>query len=227
MIYFDPLQLLFILPALVLSLVASYLIKIWNNKYSQIRNINQISGANLIEKFATKYNLNIKMDITERHLGDHYDPTTKTIVLSRDVASISSIASVAIAAHEMGHALQHHNKSLLLTFRSILLPTLNIGTNLGYFLIILGLGIGSIYLSWVGILLFSGATLFTFFTLPIELDASKKALHFLKSENILYPDELVGAKKVLNAAALTYIAAVLQSLGQLLYFIFRVGGKKK
>jgi len=227
MFYFDPLQLLFLLPALLLSLVANYFVKTWNNKYSQIRNINQISGAELVEKFATKYNIALKMEVIEQHLGDHYNPGNKTVVLSRDVASISSIASVAIAAHEMGHAMQHHNKSLLITLRSILLPALNIGTNLGYFLIIFGLIINSISTSWLGILLFSGSTLFTFFTLPIELDASKKALLFLQSENILYPDELVGAKKVLNAAALTYVAAVLQSLGQLLYFVFRVNNKRK
>jgi hypothetical protein len=222
MFFYDYGYLLFVLPALILGIIASILMRVWTNKYLQIENLKRITGVELVERVASRKGFDIRLNITADHLADNFAPNTGILTLSREVAQTSSIASVAIAAHELGHVDQHYSRSPLMMVRNFLVPAINIGTQLGYFLLMLGLILSFTPLAWVGVILFSSATLFSLVTLPIELDASRRAMNMLEEEQILFRDEMSGARKVLSAAALTYVAATLQSLLSLLYFIFRV-----
>lgn len=222
--FFDLNYLLFSLPAILLGFTASILLKYWTNKYFSTQNINHLTGIDVVERLGRANGFNIRLEVTNGKLSDHYDPRSQTVRLSQEVAQTTSITAVGIAAHEMGHVQQHHTGNIMIKLRNTLIPTLNIGTSIGYYMLIIGIIIGLAQLAWVGIILFSGATFFSFLTLPIELDASRRALNMIQSENILFTDEIAGVKKVLFAAALTYVAATLQSLGSLLYFVFRVQG---
>lgn len=224
MFYIDPLYIIFSLPAIFIGGLASLLLRYWTNKYLSRENLNHITGVEVVERIARKKGLDIRLTVNDNFLSDHYNPSDRTLSLSRPIAQTTTITAVGIAAHEMGHALQHHNGNILLSLRNLLVPALNIGTSLGYFLLIMGIIIGFTQLAWVGIILFSGSTIFSFMTLPIELDASSKALKLIREEQLLFPEEISGAKKVLTAAALTYVAASLQSLGSLVYFFLRVRG---
>lgn len=225
--FFDIKYLIFSIPAIAVGVIASLLLKYWTGKYSRQENLTRLSGVDAVERIARKENLSVRLEVNSGNLTDHYDPRNQTISLSRDVAQLASIASVAIAAHEMGHAIQHQKGSVLMSFRNLIVPMVNIGTNIGYFLLIIGIIIGLSGLAWFGIILFSFATIFSLLTLPIELDASRRALNIIKSENLLLPSEIGGANKVLLAAALTYVAATLQSVGSLLYFVLRVQGMSR
>lgn len=220
--FYDFGYLLFVLPALILGIVASILMRVWTNRYLQVENLKRITGIELVEKVAKRRGFDIRLNVTPEHLADNFAPSTGVLTLSREVAQTSSIAAVAITAHELGHVDQHHTRSPLMMVRSFLVPAINIGTQFGYFLLMLGLILSFTPLAWLGVILFSSATLFSLVTLPIELDASRRALAMLEEEQILFRDEMSGARKVLSAAALTYVAATLQSLLSLLYFIFRV-----
>lgn len=222
--YFDPLYFLFALPALALGAIAQILLKIWTSRYHAIVPVSGLNGAETVEKIVKAEGFPISFDVTAQNLGDNYNPLNKTLTLSHEIAQRSSITSVGIAAHELGHVEQHMTGSLLIKIRTVILPAINIGTNIGYFMLIFGIVLGFADLAWLGIILFSGATFFSIITLPIEIDASRRALNMLKKENILLPQEFPGARRVLSAAALTYVAATIQSVGTLLYFILRVQG---
>ena len=222
--YFDINYLLFSLPAILVGVIATILLNYWTNKYDKIINTNQINGIDLTERTAKRYNLDIRLQVENAALSDHYNPLTNTLAPSHNSAYNSSITSVGITAHELGHAIQHREKSPLIMFRTAIVPIVSFGSGLGYILLVLGIIIGLVQLAWVGIILFSGTTVFSLVTLPVEIDASNRGLKLIREQQILYPQELSGVKKVLSAAALTYIAATLQSLGALLYFIFRVQG---
>jgi Zn-dependent membrane protease YugP len=225
--FFDPVYIIFLLPALLLSLFASILVKLWTNAGLSKPNSTNINGFDVVQKVVTKYNLNISLSRTPDTLSDHYDPSNNNLVLSREIETRPTIASVAIAAHELGHARQDHNKSLLLKTRSLVVPMVNIGTNLGYIFIVIGLLISLSSLAWVGILFFSFSVLFSLLTLPIEIDASNKALQMIRELELLDKSEITGAKKVLSAAALTYVAATINSILNLAYFVFRAKGIKE
>ncbi len=225
--YFDPLYILFSLPAFLVGLIATFAINSTYKKYSSTLNSRGLSGIDVISYLSKKHGYNIGFEEGLADLDNHYNPANSTILLSRTVARTPSISSVAIATHEFGHVMQHKEGSFSIKLRSILLPALGFTTNIGYILIIIGLIIGVSGLAWVGIILFSGATIFSFLTLPVELEASTKALRIIKQEHFLDPVELDDAKKVLTAAAFTYVAATLQSLSTLLYFVFRVRGRSR
>ena len=220
--FFDPIYLLFIAPGLFLSLIATILLNRWNKTYSQKHNLNHISGSELVARICQSENIDIHLSVADTELSNSYNSYDHRLTLSRDVAYETTISAVAIAAHELGHAMQHKQKSPLIIIRNFIVPAVNIVTQLGYLLIILGFVISTLKISEIGLILFSLSTVFILLTVPIELDASKKALILLKGEQILYPDEIGGAKKVLAAAALTYIASLVQSIGQVLYFFFRI-----
>jgi len=222
MFYFDPIYLLFITPGLLIGLIATILLRLWGNEYKSTQNINHISGSELASAISQNMGLKLQLRVTPDEYNDSFDPRDRTLTLSNETAYGTTITSVAITAHELGHALQHKQKSALMSLRNILVPIVNIGTNLGYFLIVFGFVINALRLSEIGIIFFSLSTVFTLLTLPIEIDASNRALHILKTQNILYPDEISGARKVLTAAALTYVAALFESIGQILYFLFRI-----
>jgi Zn-dependent membrane protease YugP len=159
------------------------------------------------------------------NLSDHYDPRNKTLYLSQGVANAASVASVAIAAHELGHALQDSDEYLPLRFRAALVPAVNIGSNLGWILIMLGLFLNWVNVAWLGVLVFSGGAVFALATLPVELNASARAKQLLFDSGIIQgADEQRGVNNVLNAAALTYVAGLVTAILQLLYYISLISG---
>lgn len=221
---FDLGYILFILPALGLSFIASLLVKYYSSKYLNIVTSKNISGLDTVKLIAQNENLNISLSTINNHLGDNYNPTNRVLTLSNEIANTPTIGSVAIAAHESGHALQHKQGSLLFKARGLIVPVVNIGTNIGYFIIMIALLISSINLGWIGVIFFSASTFFSLLTLPIEIDASKKALNFIRTQDLLDTTEIGGAKKVLIAASLTYFAGLISSFSTLLYFILKIDG---
>lgn len=221
--FFDPIYFIFIAPGLLIGLIATALLKIWGNEYKSKQNLNHISGADLVNRVAQEKSLKISLAVSDGDtFSDNYNPSDKSLTLSRDIAYGTTITAVAITAHELGHALQHKEGSFLIAIRSLLVPAVGIGTNLGYLLIVIGFVVNAIGVSEIGLILFSLSTLFTLITLPIEIDASSRAINMLSSSGILFPEEIGGAKRVLTAAALTYVAALFESIGQILYFFFKI-----
>lgn len=186
-----------------------------------------LSGVDIVSKIAKDRGLNISLNVSMFGLSDHYNPLKRELTLSERVARVPSTASIGIAAHEMGHAEQHKKGSLLMGIRTFMVPIVNIGSTLGYILFILGLSMQIAGVVFFGIALFSLSTLFTIVTLPIEIDASMRALGMIRSLNTFNEEEISGVKKVLTAAALTYVASVVQSLSSLLYFILRSFGVRR
>ncbi|MBU0976631.1 MAG: zinc metallopeptidase [Patescibacteria group bacterium] len=227
MMFIDPLYIVFSIPALLLVFSAQILVRFFYSKYSKVANSAGLTGVDLVERISKSQGLDIKLNISMNELDDHYDPRTKEITLSDRIARTPSIASIGIAAHEMGHALQHQSGSVFINLRNFLVPVVNIGSTLGYILFIIGLSLQVFGLAIVGIAFFSLSTVFTVITLPVEADASIRALRMIKKLNILSPVEQDGAEKVLIAAALTYVAAIAQSLSSLLYFLFRAFGVRR
>jgi len=222
--FFDPAYLLFVLPAFVLGSIATILLNHWTKKYSDEKIINNYIGTEVIHKVSQKFNLKLNISIVDRMLASSYDPSTKTLNISNDIAHSSTIAGTGILAHELGHAIQHQNGHSLARIRSAIYPVVNIGTNIGYLLLIAGIILNFGALAWAGLVLFSLTTIYILITLPIEIDASYRANKLLTELKICYPKELPKIDKVLFAAALTYVAGLFQSLGQLLYFFFQIKG---
>lgn len=227
MFYFDPVYVLFALPALLLSVGAQLFVRYTFNKYSRTANSTDTTGLDIIEKLSSQENLPIKLNVVQGSLDGSYNPFNRSLNLSQDVVRIPSIASVGIAAHEMAHAEQHKKFSALFTVRNIFTTAINITSNLGYFLLLLGFAFQLAGLVWLGVFLFSGTTVFSLITLPIEFDASTRAIKNIRKSNLLDSIEVGKVKNVLTAAAFTYVAASVQSLSVLLYFILRAVGISK
>jgi uncharacterized protein len=222
--FFDPLYLLFALPGLALSLWAQVKVKSTFQKYSQVPTQSGVSGAEAAAQLVRHYGLaGVRIEQTSGTLSDHYDPFHKVLRLSRDVYDGRSLAAVGVAAHEAGHAIQHARAYGPLKWRSLLVKPASLGSNLGVILASIGLILQAASLTVVGIVLFSVAVSFTLVTLPVELDASKRAVVALEELSIVTRSETGGARAVLNAAALTYVAAALTAVLQLLYFLMRAG----
>jgi len=200
-----------------------------NTKWSQIRASSGLTGAQAAQRLISTGNLyGVQVQGTPGELTDHYDPRNKTLFLSNTVANVPSVAAVAIAAHELGHALQDAEEYFPMKVRSALVPVVNIGSNLGWFLIIIGLVLNFIQLAWIGVFVFAGGALFALATLPVEFNASARAKQLLAQTGIIQTDEEVrGVNQVLNAAALTYVAGLLTAILQLLYYVFLVGGRRR
>ncbi|MBN2016180.1 zinc metallopeptidase [Candidatus Dojkabacteria bacterium] len=227
MFYIDPLYILLALPALLVGLCAQILVRYFYSKYSNVGNSANISGVEVVERLAREHGLNIKLNVSIAELSDHYNPLRSELTLSDKVARFPSVASVGIAAHEMGHALQHQKSAILMTVRNFMIPVVNIGSTLGYIIFILGLTLQFFEVAMIGIAIFSLSTLFTIITLPIEIDASIKALRMIRKMELFSEYDIAGIKNVLIAAALTYVAAVMQSLSILFYYILRAFGMRK
>jgi Zn-dependent membrane protease YugP len=188
-------------------------------KYSQVAPRNGMTGAEAAAAVLRSTGLpQLKIRPVEGHLTDHYDPRSKTLNLSQDVGAASSIAALGVAAHEAGHAVQDARHYTPMRIRQTLVPAATIGQSLWFLPVILGLILGLTGLVTIGLVLFAVIVLFQLVTLPVEFDASKRALVALEGQGLLAPDEVPGAKAVLNAAALTYIAGFVAALGQLIYF---------
>ena len=222
--FFDPLYLLFALPGLALSLWAQFKVKRTFGHYSEVRAQSGMSGAEAAALLIRERGVRgVSIEETPGTLSDHYDPFHKVLRLSHDVYHGRSLAALGVAAHEAGHAIQHAHAYGPLKFRSLLVKPANIGSNLGVILAGLGLALQAGSLTMLGIVLFSLAVLFTLVTLPVEFDASRRAVVALRELNIVTASEAGGAAAVLNAAALTYVAAALTAVLQLLYFLMRSG----
>ena len=226
MFLFSPLYLIFMIPAFALMGFASWYVRHAYSKWSQIRASSGLTGHMAAQRLISTGNLyGVQVQGTAGQLTDHYDPRDKTLYLSPSVANSPSIASVAVAAHELGHAMQDAEDYFPMKIRSMLVPAVNIGSNLGWILIIIGLMLRLTGIAWLGVLVFSGGALFALATLPVELNASSRAKELLYSTGIIQTEEeRRGVNQVLNAAALTYVAGLVTAVMQLLYYVFLIGG---
>lgn len=217
---------IFMLPAILLMMAAQYYVSSTYKKWSKVRNRSNLTGAQAANRLIQAGRLyDVNVEAVSGNLSDHYDPRHKVLRLSSGVYQTSSVAAVAIAAHELGHAMQDHEGYFPLRIRSVMVPAVNIGSMLGWIFIFLGLFLQITGLAWLGVIIFAAGALFALITLPVELNASARAKRLLVETGIVVgQDEQNGVNKVLNAAALTYIAALLTSIMQLLYFTSMVGG---
>lgn len=214
--YFDPTYLL-IVPAIIISIWAQAKVNSAYNKYSKIKTMNGYTGEQIARMMLNEAGLfDIPIEMVNTKLGDHYDPKGRVLRLSRDVYSGATIAAAGIAAHEVGHAIQHKEAYKPLVLRNQIVPVVNISSGLSWGLFFVGIIMGYAGLTTLGIVLFSAVVVFQLITLPVEFNASTRALVILKSRGILYGDEAEGAGKVLDAAAMTYVAATLMAISQLI-----------
>ncbi|MCG3141064.1 MAG: hypothetical protein HDKAJFGB_02234 [Anaerolineae bacterium] len=224
--FFDPLYLILALPGIVLTLWAQWKVNSTYSNFARVRNARGVTGVQAAEILIRQVGLQGQVQIqgTPGKLTDHYDPRNRTLFLSAEVAQNPSVAAVGIAAHELGHALQHSQNYGPLNFRMAIVPIVNLGSKLGYIVFFLGLclvtqaNVNPIVM-WLGILLLSGMALFALVTLPVEFDASKRAMQMLQASGLMQPQELQGAQQVLGAAAWTYVAAAASTLLNLLYYV--------
>ena len=221
---FDPLYLLFILPGLALSMWASFRTKSSFDKYSQVRSARGLSGAEAARIVLDREGLqDVTIERGRGFLSDHYNPATRSLSLSEPVYDSRSIAAIGVATHEAGHAVQHARHYAPLWLRSTLVPTASIGSSIGYFVMFMGLVMQASNMVLIGALLFSMVLLFQIVTLPVEFDASARAKRLVVDYGIVTASERQGVDRVLNAAALTYVAAAFSTLLTLLYFLMRSG----
>ena len=223
MIVFDPLYVLVVmLPGMLISGAASLAVRAAFNRYSQVASRRGITGAQAAQTLLQRAGIDdVTIIPTHGDLSDHYNPSNRQLALSENVYHSSSVAAIGIACHEAGHAIQHAEKYAFLGMRTALVPLAGIGSSLGYLVMLVGLLMSMTPLLLVGAALFSLVLLFQVITLPVEFDASARAKHLVLEAGIVDPDERVGIDRVLNAAALTYVAAVISSMLTLLYFFMR------
>lgn len=226
--YFDPTYILVVIGA-VICLAASAKVKSTFNRYNKVRSMSGMTGAQAAERILHSAGI---YDVTVQHISgnltDHYDPRNKTLSLSDSTYSSASVAAVGVAAHECGHAIQHQTNYAPLNLRSAIVPVANLGSTIAWPLILIGLFFTSstgTFLINLGIICFSLAVLFQLVTLPVEFNASSRAVKILESTGILGADELQGTRKVLGAAALTYVAGAASAILQLLRLIILFGGR--
>ncbi len=220
MFYFDPLYFVFLLPALLLAMYAQFKVKSAYSKYTQIPNQRRVTGLDAARVILPGEGLTeVSVEGTPGKLTDHYDPRTNTLRLSESVARQPSVASLAVTVHEIGHALQDHHNYGPLKMRGMLVPAVQISGWVAPLLFFAGLLLGLTDLAWVGVILFGLGALFALITLPVEFDASRRGLRLLQQYQLADGAELRGAKAVLDAAALTYVAALAQTLATLLYYV--------
>ncbi|MCI8401730.1 MAG: zinc metallopeptidase [Lachnospiraceae bacterium] len=224
--YYDPYYIL-ILIGMVISMIASARVNGTFRKYDEVRSRSGMTGAEAARRLLQAQGIyDVSIQRVSGNLTDHYDPRNKVLRLSDSTYGSSSVAAVGVAAHECGHAIQHEENYMPLTLRSALVPVANFGSRFSMLLIIAGLFLGQVLVE-AGILLFCAVVLFQVVTLPVEFNASSRALRLLKDNGILYEEEVGMTRKVLGAAALTYVASVLLSVMQLLRLILLYGGRSR
>lgn len=229
MYYWNPQYLLYMAPAILLMLAAQWYVKSTYKKWGQIRTQSGISGLEAAQRIIRAGGMkDMVIHQVPGQLTDHYDPRKAELSLSDNVYQGNSVASMAIAAHELGHAQQDLEGYFPLRIRSMLVPAVNIGSTLGWILIMVGLVLNVIGIAWLGVFAFSGGAIFALATLPVELNASSRAKVLLKNSGIITsPEEERGVNQVLNAAALTYVASLFTAVMQLLYWISIVAGGRR
>lgn len=228
--YFDPTYLL-VLIGLVLSLWAQYMVNSRFKKYSKVRSSRNITGAEVAERILRSHGIyDVSIEHIAGNLSDHYDPRNKVLRLSDSTYNSTSVAAIGVAAHECGHAVQHTRGYIPVRLRSMFVPVANIGSYASWILIAIGLLFtGSSSQAWLtaGIVCFAATVVFHIITLPVEFNASSRAVKVLENDGILYGDEIKGARKVLSAAALTYVASAATAILQLLRLIILFGGRDR
>jgi Zn-dependent membrane protease YugP len=226
--FFDYYYLILVVPTLILSMIAQIMVQSAFSKYSKIKCSRNITGRDAAVLLMKENSINdVVIEPVRGSLSDHYDPRSKVLRLSEPVFDRPSIAAVGVAAHETGHAIQHARGYAPLVLRSTLVPVANIGSSFGPWMAIAGIFLSLPVLINAGILLFGGAVLFYLITLPVEFNASFRALAILKGSNVLTPEELKGVRRVLTAAAMTYVASALTALMSFLRLILIARGRRR
>jgi len=227
-LFYNPTFLIISLPALLLAMWAQWRVKAAFQKYSQVRTWSGLRGAEVARRVLDINGLyNVSIEPVQGMLSDHYDPRQKVLRLSPDVYGSNSVAAAGIAAHEAGHALQDQEGYLALQMRSAMVPAVQIGSWLGPIIFMLGyfmMPIMGTSLAWVGVAVFAASAVFAVLTLPVEFDASRRAKEVLLSSGIVSQQEMGGVNSILNAAAMTYVAAAVQAVSTLLYYVMLLGG---
>jgi Zn-dependent membrane protease YugP len=222
---FNANYLCFMLPAFLLTMLAQMYVSSAYKKWSKVPARSGLTGAQAANRLINNGGLSVRVEGVAGNLTDHYDPRTKVLSLSPGVYQSNSVASLAVAAHELGHAVQDQEAYFPLRFRAALVPAANIGSMLGWVLIFIGMILRLTQLAWVGVAVFSIGALFALATIPVELNASGRAKRLLADSGMIVgEEEQRGVNNVLNAAALTYVAALLAAIMQLFYFVSMVGG---
>ena len=224
MLGFDPLYLVFTVPALLLSLLAQGLVKSRFSKYSKVMARSRMTGAEAARNLLLRAGIaDVRVERVNGFLSDHYDPSAKVLRLSDAVYGERSLAAIGVACHESGHAIQHARAYGPLMMRTAMVPIVQFGSQIGIWVILAGAMLNMIGLAKIGVILFSATVLFALVTLPVEYDASARAKKLMVSAGIVSPSEERDAGSVLNAAFLTYVAAAVSSIGTLLYYLVRLG----
>ncbi|NLK93795.1 MAG: zinc metallopeptidase [Clostridiales bacterium] len=217
--YFDP-TMIILIPGIIISIIAQSMVSSAYRKYKNVGTMNGYTGEQVARLMLNEAGLyDVSIEVVNRELGDHYDPRDRVLRLSPDVYSGRTISAAGIAAHEVGHAIQHKEAYAPLTIRNSIVPVANFGSSFSWILFFIGLFLSIKPLVTIGIILFSTVVIFQIVTLPVEFNASHRALNILENRAILYKEEMSGAKKVLTAAAMTYVASVLMSILQLVRLI--------
>ena len=231
MFFFSSGYLIFMLPAFFLMMLAQWYVTSSYNKWSRVPSRSGLSGTQVAQKLIERGGLDVSVEQVGGRLSDHYDPRSKQLSLSAGVAQSTSIAAAAIAAHELGHAMQDREDYAPLRLRATLVPAVNIGSYLGWILLMIGFVLRMTELAWLGVLVFAGGAVFALATLPVELNASARAKQLLATTGIITSqEEQSGVNTVLNAAAFTYVAALFTAILQLLYYaslVMGMGGRRR
>ena len=225
--FYDPVYMMMLLPVLAITIFAQAKVSSNFNRYSKVTNSRRLTGAQAAEAVLHQHGIyDVRIERVAGNLTDHYDPRTNVIRLSQQVYDSPTIAAVGVAAHEAGHAVQYAQAYTPIKIRAALIPVTQLGSQFGVILLILGILLSFEPLFLVGIILFSFTTLFQLVTLPVEYNASHRAMETIDSAGLLTSEEAQGARKVLSAAALTYVAALLMSIVQLLRFVLMFAGRR-
>ena len=232
MFFYDPRYLMFMLPGIILMMLVQWYVKSAYSRWSQVAARSRMTGAEAAQRLIQAGGLyGVQIEGIAGNMTDNYDPRDKVLRLSRGVYASNSVAALAIAAHELGHAMQDKEDYFPLRLRSAIVPAVSIGSYLGWILIIIGMLLQLTQIAWLGILVFSGGAIFALATLPVELNASARARRLLTDSGLIQgEDEMRGVSNVLNAAAMTYVAALVTAVMQLLYWVTIVlgmGGRRR
>lgn len=226
-LFYDYYYIILVIPAMILAIIAQVKVKSTYAKYAKIGNSRSITGAYAAQAVLTHYGIrDVRIEQISGKLSDHYDPKAKVIRLSSEVYSGSSIAAVGIACHEAGHAAQHAENYAPIKVRNSLVPVCNIGSTLGIPLALIGFVLGFEPLVTIGLVLYAAISVFHLVTLPVEFNASRRAIRVIDETHLLHDDETGGAKKVLSAAAMTYVASLIVALANLLRLVLRFNNRR-
>lgn len=221
--FIDYWYIILVIPAMIISVWAQFKVKSTFNKFSKVRNIRNVTGAYAAQAVLSYYGISdVRIERVSGKLTDHFDPKAKVIRLSEGVYDSTSVAAIGVACHEAGHAAQHAEGYTPIRIRNSIIPVCNIGSKLGIPIALIGLFMSAEPIIYIGLALYAGIFIFHLVTLPVEFNASRRAISVIDSTDLLYDDEIGGAKKVLSAAAMTYVASMLVALASFLRIALRI-----